>query len=436
LADDLGYGDLAVHGNPHTRTPQLDKFAREGVEFSHFYVSPICSPTRASLLTGRYTARTFREVSYRMSADEVTVAEQLRAAGYRSGMFGKWHLGDAPDQRPNAQGFDETVTFSRGQLPVKGMFNPQLLHNGQPQKYRGYCMDVFTEAACAFIRNNKDKPFFLYLPTNLIHEPLAAPPALVAHYRAMGLANRLATLYAMVESTDTNFGRLRAVLKELGLEENTLLIFASDNGPEKRTKADIERGAGFHGQKGTIYEGGIRTACFMRWPTGFKGPTKVAVHAAHIDILPTILEACGIAAPPAVTMDGRSLLPLLRDPTAPWPERTLIIQFDTNGPPNREMAFAAIAAKWKLVQPCGMEKTLRGLAAQYARITAAEGRGNRSIAGNTPRFELYDILADPGERKNLASQHPEVVAELRKQYNAWFDDIAAHARWKKDETKH
>lgn len=179
LADDLGYGDTNGHGNPHVETPQLDRFAHDGVEFTHFYVSPFCHPTRASLMTGRYTQRTFREVSYEMDPAEVTVAEQLRDAGYRTGMFGKWHLGDGPDKCPNAQGFDEAVTFVKGQLPAKSYFDPVLLHNGKPQQYRGYCMDVFTDEAIAFIKQNRDKPFFVYLPANLIHTPLIAPPALI-----------------------------------------------------------------------------------------------------------------------------------------------------------------------------------------------------------------------------------------------------------------
>ena len=429
LVDDLGYGDLAGHGNPHVKTPHLDKFLSDGVEFSHFYVSPLCHPTRSSLLTGRYTARTFREVSYHMDPAEVTVAETLRAAGYKTGLFGKWHLGDGPDECPSAQGFEEVVTFAGGALPASSYFNPQLLHNRQPQKYRGYCMDVYTDAAIAFIKQNRDKPFFVYLPTNLIHTPMVAPPALAGNYTAMGLNKDLAAAYAMVESTDANFGRLRAALGELGLEENTLLIFTSDNGPAMFQAAEIERSAGLNGMKGTVYEGGIRVACSMRWPAGFRDSVKVNRHAAHIDVLPTILEACGVAAPANVKLDGRSLFPLLRDPAAAWPERTLVIQCDSNGPPTREMNFAVITDQWKLVQPCGWVKEFFWTN-WYTNISAAQGRGKRSVAGNVPRFELYDISADPEERTDLAAKHPNMVAKLRRQYNAWFDEVTSHARWK------
>lgn len=431
LADDLGYGDTSGHGNPHVKTPQLDRFARDGIEFTHFYVSPFCHPSRASLLTGRYAQRTFREVSYRMDPAEVTVAEELRDAGYRTGMFGKWHLGDGPDKCPNAQGFDEVVTFVEGQLPAESYFDPELLHNGKPQRYRGYCMDVFTDEAIAFIKQNRDRPFFVYLPANLVHTPLIAPPALKAPYA--NLKGNLPTVYGMIESTDDNFGRLRATLRELGLEDNTLLIFASDNGPQILTVDGVERSAGLQGAKGTLYEGGIRTTCLMRWPAGFAGGRQVARNAAHIDILPTILDACGAGSPADVKVDGRSLLPLLRDPGAAWPKRTLYIQCDSNGPPTRGMAVAVLTERWKLVQPCGSEPFRElGMHPQYARLSAVQGRGERSISGRTPRFELYDIRNDPGEWRDVASQHPEIVTRLRADYDAWFDEIYASGRWNHD----
>ena len=319
-------------------------------------------------------------------------------------------------------------------MSAENYFDPQLLHNGRPQKYHGYCMDVFTGAAIAFIRENRDRPFFVYLPTNLIHSPLVAPLALEAKYSAMGLNRNLAATYAMVESTDTNFGRLRAALKDMGLEDNTLLIFTSDNGAAIYTAPEIERDAGLNGMKGTVYEGGIRVPCAMRWPAAFQGGRKVNLHAAHIDVLPTILEACGIGAPANVKLDGRSLLPLLRDSAAAWPERTLFIQCNSNGPPTRELNFAAISERWKLVQPCGTDKDFFWLN-WYSRISVAQGRGNRTVMDDVPRFELYDIAADPGERNDLAAKHPGIVRKLRQQYNAWFDDIEAHGRWKQEGSK-
>ncbi len=435
LCDDLGYGDLACHGNPHVQTPQIDAFAREAVEFTHFYFSPICHASRAALMTGRHTFRTFTEVSYHMHPAEVTIAEAMRSAGYKTALFGKWHLGDGDDECPGAQGFDEVVTFPKGQMAAKNYNNPELLHNRASQKYTGYCMDVFTNCAIDFIKQNRDKPFFVYLPANLIHEPLVVSRELSEPYEKMGLRDSLPKVYGMIQSTDDNFGRLRAALKELGLEDNTLLIFVSDNGPMIHFGNEKERLAGLHGLKGTVYEGGIRTPCFMRWPAGFKTTGKVERIAEHIDVMPTILEASGVSAPAGVQIDGRSLMPLLRDPAAAWPQRTLFIQFDNNGVPRREMSFAAITERWKLVQPVGAMSTLTGLAPLYTRISAAEGRGHRSIAGDTPRFELYDLAADPGETKDLAAQQPEVVKTMRSDYNAWFDEISAHARWKPVDAK-
>ena len=427
LADDLGYGDLGSHGNRHVKTPHLDRFASEAVEFTQFHVSPVCSPTRASLMTGRYNFRTGIADVYGkaavMDASEVTLAEMLRPAGYATGIFGKWHLGDDAAHGPSAQGFDEALTFHGPGLAQ--YFNPTLSHNGRPEKQTGYCMDIFTEAAIQYIRQHRSKPFFVYLPANLIHVPLQVAPGLAAEFDALGLNDSTKKIYGMIRSVDNNFGRLRAVLKELGLEENTLLIFLSDNGPCSGSQPVDRYMAGLHGLKGTVYENGIRVPCFMRWPAGFKGPAKVTRLAAHIDVLPTVLEACGMALAPK--LDGTSLLPLLRNPAALWPDRTLFFQWDSGQTPRRGHAYAVLTERWKLVQPCGMDlPSQRHIRDRYAGLCRLQGRGERSIEG-PPRYELYDIAADPGETKDVAAAHPEIVAKMKQQYEAWFDDVAA--RW-------
>jgi arylsulfatase A-like enzyme len=428
LADDLGYGDLACHGNRHVKAPQLDAFAREAVELANFHVSPVCSPTRASLMTGRYNFRTgvadvFGPATV-MDGAEVTLAERLKAAGYATGLFGKWHLGDAGEHAPNAQGFDEALSF-RG-AAMKQYFNPTLLHNGKEEPQQGYCMDLFADAALRFIRQHKTEPFFVYLPANLIHTPLLVAPEFAAQFDTLGLADTTRKVYGMIRSVDDNFGRVRATLKELGLEDNTLLIFASDNGPCSGSKPLDRHMAGLHGLKGTPYENGIRVPCFVRWPAGFAGPAKVTRLAAHIDVLPTVLEACGVAAG-GPKLDGASLLPLLRNPAAAWPDRTLFFQWDSGQTPRRGSAYAAVTEKWKLVQPCGMDAPAQQhIRDRYAELCRLQGRGARSIAG-APRHELYDLTADPGETKDLAAAQPDVVARMRQQYEAWFDDVAA--RW-------
>jgi arylsulfatase/arylsulfatase A len=434
LADDLGFGDLACHGNPIVKTPSIDAFAREAVELARFHVCPVCSPTRASLMTGRYNFRTgvadvFGKATV-MDPAETTLAEVLRTAGYTTGLFGKWHLGDDPEHSPNAQGFAEALTFPGPAMPAKNYFDPQLLHNGRKEKYQGYCLDVFTDAALAFIRQNRDRPFFLYLPSNLIHTPLAVAPELAAQYDNLGLAEPTTRIYGMIRKVDDNFGRVRTALRKLGLEENTLLIFFSDNGPCSGSRPFDRHMAGLRGLKGTVYENGIRVPCFVRWPAGFSAPARSERLAAHIDLMPTILEACGAAVPETVRLDGRSLLPLLKDPGAPWPDRTIFFQWDSGQAPRKDHAWAALSEKWKLVQPAGMDSPQQQhIRNSYAKLCELQGRKDGTSIEGGPRYELYDVAADPGETRNMAASHPEIVARLRKQYEAWFDEVAA--RWKK-----
>lgn len=429
LADDLGFGDLACHGNPHVKTPQLDAFSREAVEFTQFRVSPMCSPTRASLMTGRYNFRTgvygVHTPSCEMDPGETTVAESLRGAGYKTGLFGKWHLGFGIGESPNDQGFDESLTFNSGKggsalLPKYD--DPTLLHNGAPKQMTGYCMDIFTDEAIGFMKENRDKPFFIYLPANLIHDPLQIAPEICAEFAALNLPAATQMIYGMIRSVDDNFGRLRAALKELGLEENTLLLFTSDNG----AALPLERYmAGLHGLKGTVYENGIRVPFFARWPAGFQSPSKVTQSAAHIDLLPTILDACSVKPSEGVKLDGKSLLPLLRAPAADWPERTLFFQQTYTQKPTRGTNLAVLTGQWKLVQPCGDGKWVRGVP-MYEKRCRIEGVPDRNLNGPA-RYELYDIVADPGETKDLASEHPEKVVQMKNQYDAWFTDTAA--RW-------
>jgi arylsulfatase A len=429
LADDLGYGDLACHGNPQVKTPQVDAFARAAVELSNFHVSPVCSPTRASLMTGRYNFRTGVTDVFgkgcQMDPAEVTLAEMMRKAGYATGIFGKWHLGDDATRAPNARGFSEALVHTGPAL--RKYFDPELIHNGVKKPFKGYCMDIFTDHAIAFLRQNRAKPFLLYLPANLIHTPLQVADELTLPYDNLGLRNSTVKIYGMIRSVDNNFGRLRAALQELGLEENTLFIFTSDNGPCSGSRPLDRFMAGLHGLKGTVYENGIRTPCFIRWPGGFKSPAKTDRLAAHIDILPTILEACGVTPPAGVKLDGLSLLPLLLNPSTNWPDRTLFFQWDSGQTPRRGHAYTVLTEQWKLVQPCGMDAPAQQhIRDSYAELCRLQGRGERSIDG-PPRYELYDIAADRGETKDLAGAHPEIVERMRKQYEAWFDDVAV--RW-------
>lgn len=432
LTDDQGWGDLGCHGNPYVKTPKLDAFAREAIHLNRFHVSPVCSPTRASLMTGRYSFRSgvcnvFGGST--MDPQEITLAEALKAAGYATGIFGKWHLGDEGPHRPNAQGFNEALVFKGAAMRADQCFDPELLHNGVAGRYKGYCMDLYTDAAIAFIRQQKSKPFFVYLATNLIHTPLKVADELEAPFKSAGLENKTAAISGMLASVDNNFGRLRTALKELGLEDNTVLIFMSDNGPCSGSIQMDRFMAGLHGLKGTVYENGIRVPCYVRWPAKLKSPAKVDRLTAHIDIMPTVLEACGAPAPSGVKLDGLSMLSLLRNTSASWPDRTLFFQWDSKDEPRHGRCFTAISERWKLVQPVGIDNSKQmHICERYAELCKAQKRGDRTIVGK-PRYELYDIAADPGEWKDLAAAHPEIVEKMKKQYDSWYDEVAV--RWMK-----
>lgn len=426
LIDDQGYGDLGCHGNPKVRTPSMDAFARQSVELTQFYSMPVCSPTRAALMTGRYHMRTgvtdvFRP-SYEMKTEEVTVAEALRDAGYATGLFGKWHLGETAGHRPNDQGFQESLTHETPAM--RQYFDPTLLENGVPKQFRGYCMDIFTDQAIAFMRRHRDRPFFVYLPTNLIHSPLQVADELVEPYAQAGLDERTSKVWAMLQSVDTNFGRLLAVLKELGLEENTLVLLTSDNGSCSDSTTTQRFMAGLRGLKGTPYEGGIRVPTFARWPGKLRAGATASGLGTVMDVMPTLLDACGIPKPAGVQWDGVSLMPLLRNPASAWPDRTVVFQWDGHPVPQRGRCFAVRSGRYKLVQATGLvdDPRQKHILATYATITTAQGRGPLTIEGE-PRYELFDIAADPGERKDLAAEHPEIVAKLRSQYDEWFDDV-------------
>jgi arylsulfatase A-like enzyme len=428
LTDDQGYGDLGCHGNPLIRTPNLDRFARESVRLKSFYVSPVCSPTRASLLTGRYHYRTGVVDTYAgrslMAPDEVTLAEMLAVAGYRTGIFGKWHLGDNAPLRASDQGFQEALVIKGGGIgqasdPPGGSsyFDPILQHNGMQKRYSGYCSDVFATAAIQFVSAADTRPFFAYLAFNCPHDPLEAPAAELAAYRAMSLTARdfpqvgrpipealmsspeaLARVYAMVSNIDANVGRVLGALETKGLMRDTIVIFLTDNGP-----AQVRFNAGLRGFKGTVYEGGIHVPCYIRWPGKLKPGHVVDRITAHIDLVPTLLDACGVAVPAGLQLDGKSLLPLLCEAAnASWPDRTLYFQWHRGDEPEPDRAFAARGPRYKLLSP-----------------EPPPG------SGKVPPLELYDLDLDPSEEHNRAPSHPAIVQKMHEGYLAWFRDVAS-----------
>jgi arylsulfatase A-like enzyme len=396
ITDDQGYGDVGIHGNDKIRTPHLDALAKESFRFDSFHVSPVCSPTRSSLLTGRYTYRTGVVDTYQgrsmMHADEVTLAEMLGGAGYRTGIFGKWHLGDNYPLRAMDQGFQESLTIRGGGLgqssdPPGGdrYLDATMYRKGMPGKTKGYCSDVITDGAIEFVKASKDKPFFAYVAYNAPHTPLEVPDGYLQPYKDAGLDDTTAKIYAMVTNIDDNVGRL---LKSID-DPNTIVIFMTDNGPQQQ-----RYNGGMRGLKTTVYQGGIRVPFFFRWPAMKSVPRKVAVTAAHIDVVPTLLEACKVDKAAGVKVDGISLLPFLGAQEPKAPDRTLFFQWHRGDVPEKFKACAAHDGRWKLVWP----------------PTKAPP-------------QLFDLHVDPSEKKDLATEHPEVVLRMTKAYEAWFEDV-------------
>ena len=407
MTDDQGWAQLGSHGDPVLKTPRLDALAAESVEMTRFYVSPVCAPTRAALMTGRYNYRTGVVDTYlgraMMAPDEVTVAEMLGDSGYRTGIFGKWHLGDNYPQRTIDQGFQASVVHKGGGIgqpsdpPGSDYFDPILFRNGEQESFEGYCTDVYFDEAIRWIGDGSGDPFFVYIPTNAPHSPYLVPDSYREPYAAQGLSDKDSRIYGMITNIDDNVGRLLDHLEAQGLAGNTIFIFMTDNGPTTRLY-----NAGLRAQKATVYEGGIRVPFLVRWPERLE-PRKVEPLAAHIDITPTLLAAAGAAARSGVEFDGINLLPLWDGEVSQLPERTYFVQAHRGNSPQRYRAFAAVEQQYKLVQPLSF------------RDAPPEGAA----------LELYDLMADPGEETDLAADMPDVVERLKAGYDGWFDDVTS-----------
>ncbi len=434
VTDDQGYGDFGANGNPVIRTLHIDAMAARSAQMTQFYVSPVCAPTRASLMTGRYNYRTRAIDTFigraMMEPDEMTLAEILRDAGYRTGIFGKWHLGDNYPMRPIDQGFEEALVHRGGGIGQpsdprggEGKYTDAILfHNGEAVQTEGFCTDVYFDRALDWIgtRREAGEPFFAYIATNAPHGPFDdVPEGLLAEYREVDLGNehfpqdrghplpdeadleRRARIFAMITNVDENVGRLFERLAALGLTDETIVMFLVDNGPNGNRYV-----AGMKGWKSHVHEGGVRSPFFVHWPGRLKAGHSSARIAAHIDVLPTVLEATAVPVPEGLRLDGRSLLPLLTGEPGAWPDREIVIQAHRGNVPLRYHHFMLRSQRYKLVHPSGFGKE------------AFEGE---------PAFELYDMEADPLELEDLAAARPKVVARLRATYDAWFDDVS-HTR--------
>ncbi len=424
ITDDQGHGDLGIHGNPHIQTPNLDAFAKESVRFSNFFVSPVCAPTRSSLMTGRYSLRTGVRDTYNggaiMAESEITIAEMLKESAYTTGIFGKWHLGDNYPFRPSDQGFDESLIHLSGGMGQVGdittyfkgdrsYFDPVLWHNNEQKPFAGYCSDIFADNAVAFIEKNKDKPFFCYLSFNAPHTPLQVPEKYYERYKdidpSSGFENHpgrqsemseknkedARKVYAMVSNIDDNIQKVLDKLEELELSDNTIVLFLTDNGPQQ-----IRYVSGMRGRKGSVYQGGVRVPFYLRYPKRFATAAEINQTAAHIDILPTLAELCNVNPPQDRTIDGISMVPFLNK-TSTDTKRELFFYWARKYPEiNNNMAL--LKENYKLV---GMTNS------------------------NAPieNFELYNIEVDPYEENNLIVKEKALASSLKQSMTNLYQDL-------------
>ncbi|MDN5204812.1 arylsulfatase [Fulvivirgaceae bacterium BMA10] len=427
MTDDQGYGDLGFHGNPHIKTPVLDSLARTSTRFTSFYVSPVCAPTRSSLMTGRHSLRTGIRDTYNggaiMADSEVTIAEILKENGYRTGMFGKWHLGDNYPFRPEDQGFDETVWHASGGIGQVGdvknyyafdssYFDPELIRNGVFFKSKGYCSDVYTDEALHFIDQENDDPFFIYLSFNAPHTPLQLPKSSYEMYQDVQVdagshmqkgypvremsdrdIDAARKVYGMVSNIDDNLGRLFNHLNKKGLAENTIVIFLTDNGPQQN-----RYNGGLRGRKGMVYEGGVKVPFFISYGNKIPKDQNVDIPGAHIDVLPTLLSLCDIESTNISNpIDGKDLKPLIYGESVTWADRPLFFHWQRGFPePYRNVAVRK--GDYKLV-------------------------GNTAHHANVEDFELFNLAEDPYESVNLNLQLPDKVNELRSLFDDWYNNV-------------
>jgi arylsulfatase B len=400
ITDDQGYGDLGHTGNPVIKTPHLDALAAESSSLTDYHVAPTCSPTRAALMTGHWTDRTgaWHTINGRslLRANEITIARMLADAGYATGQFGKWHLGDSYPYRPEDRGFDTVYCHGGGgvgQTPDywdNSYFDGRYLQNGEPVEANGFCTDVFFAAAHRFIRDQsvKKQPFFAYIALNAAHGPLHCPQKYMDMYQGQTAA--LAAFYGMITNIDDNIGVTRKLLRDLGIEDNTILIFTTDNGTAGGEKVF---NAGMRGMKGSEYEGGHRVPFIAHWPAGGWNKKHASGMLCHaVDIAPTLLEVTGAAKPDAVRFDGISIRRLL-DPsadTSEWPvDRMLVTDSQRISMPEKWRHTAVMSGPWRLVN----------------------GK------------ELYDVCADPGQQKNIAAANADRVRAMTSFYDAWWAEL-------------
>lgn len=406
MTDDQGYGDIAAHGNPAIQTPNMDRLHAQSIRLTDFHVDPTCAPTRSALMTGKYShhVRVWHTIrgGNHLRATETTMADVFKHNGYRTGMFGKWHLGSNYPFRPIDRGFDEWLGLGDGGPGTTDDYfwndrvNDTYWHNGEreAQPRVGYNPDVFCDAAIDFIKQkDSEKPFFIYLPTYVPHSPRTLPdPTLVDKCIANGAPKEVAPFFAMIQRADYNLGRLRQALADEGLEQDTIFIFMTDNGSAAGWRFF---NAGMSGGKCTTVDGGHRVPCFIHWPNGSLGqPRDITTLAAHIDLLPTLADLCSLHLAKPVDFDGSSLVPLMKGNVKSWPARTLCVEKQREEETVKGAESAVLTQRWRLID----------------------------------QTKLYEIAKDPKQLMDVAAQHPEVVQQLNADFNDYWTTVTPDDR--------
>lgn len=414
LTDDQGYGDLGCHGHPYLKTPSLDKLHGQSARFTDFHVSPTCAPTRSALMSGRApfkngVTHTILERE-RMTLEATTIAEVLKTAGYTTGIFGKWHLGDQDPYQPHNRGFDEVFIHGGGgigqafpgscaDVPDNKYFDPVIRHNNTFVKTTGYCTDVFFQQALGWIHSHSDEPFFAYISTNAPHAPYICPEEYQKRYEDKAGNKKTAAFYGMIDNIDDNMGLLMDKLEEWDLADNTLLIFMTDNGTSSGDyKADMR------GRKNTVHEGGTRVPLFVRLPGTTKPGVDIDRLTRHYDLFPTLAEFAGAKIPQKPDIDGRSLAPLIKNPKAQWEDRFTFFHKGRWGK-------KGTAGRWSRGN-CDPDK------AKYKNF-AVRNEKWRLVGKN----ELYNVQKDPGEKHNVIEQHPDIADEMLDAYDKWWEEV-------------
>ncbi|WP_245891534.1 arylsulfatase [Flavobacterium faecale] len=401
LTDDQGIGDLGCHGNPWLKTPNIDAFYNESVRMTDFHVTPLCTPTRGAIMTGRYPINNGTWATFKgrdgLSGDAQTMADVFQQNGYHTAMFGKWHLGDNYPTRPTDSGFEVAINHLAGGVGElsdywgNSYFNDVYYVNNQPKQFNGYCTDVWFEETMKYIDKNEDKPFFIYLPTNAPHDPLIVAEKYAAPYKHLeGKEIISANLYGMIANLDENFGKLNQFLIDKKLADNTIVIYMTDNGTRFGYSSDGKLGynKGYRGIKGDKLEGGHRVPFFIRWPNGkIEGGKDINSLAAHVDLIPTLASLCQLTVPKKMPLDGVDFSPLLLGS-----KKTM----------ERKTAFIHHRQDWR--PPMDVDQT-------------CIIKDNWRLLNGT---DLYDIEKDPKQLTNLAAKYPAIVTTLLAQNTAFL----------------